>query len=332
MARRKPSRRTQNERFQGGREVASEWITIAGRRYQLLEQLSVPNRGRWRIWDPHPRPRGTVKTAIVLTDNVESEQLRRSLMRVPKDHSGIPRIESCERKEGKLTMVLSWSQGVNVRDYLERFKSGGVSPISVYEAIRRIRSLAHSLSVLHRYCGIIHGDIKPENLILPSDPGSIALIDFGSSWQIERTATRLVGDGTNEFYSSPEVFAELSKADGRSDQFSAGVVLYEMLTLKLPYAGIGGKAGNPLYRDAADAYEPPSLNIANKDKVPKQLVAMIDDVVETAVKINPDHRFPSTKKFAESLDEIYLMFRTSAPQPSHRNETLMQTFRRWWSS
>lgn len=70
------------------------------------------------------------------------------------------------------------------------------------------------------------------------------LVDFGSAWPIERTARRELGDGFHASYAAPELQGATGVIDGRADQFSASVVLYEMLTGQLPYQW-GGKAGRP---------------------------------------------------------------------------------------
>ena len=95
---------------------------------------------------------------------------------------------------------------------------------------------------MHHKKNFVHGDIRPENLVLCREPNRLVLIDFGSAWPVEKTTARSLGDGVSEFYSAPEQLRDNRFADFRSDQFSASVVFYELLTLDLPYEGLGGKA------------------------------------------------------------------------------------------
>lgn len=304
-------------------------IRIGQREFEVLERLSLPNRGRWKIRDRDPHPRGTILTAILLPSGPQAEQLLKSYARIPTSNSNLPKLLTSERRNGTLSMVVTWSEGTDVANYLTRVNDGKWSPPSAWEVIRRIKCLAFSLDVLHNNCRVVHGDIKPANLILPSDPGSMSIIDFGSSWQMERTATRDLGDGTDENYSAPEIFLELSKVDARADQFSAAVVLYEMLTLKLPYAGLGGKAGHPGFEDAASNFVPPSGNIVDRQQIPKSILKQIDVVLKTALQLDPNRRFPSSKHFAKALDEIWLQLKLAESKPSHKEESLWQNVLRW---
>jgi serine/threonine protein kinase len=306
-----------------------DWIRIRGRDFEVWEQLSLPNRGRWKIRDPEPLPKGTMLAAILLPSDTRARQLLKSYARIPSSHSNLPRLVTSENRNGTLSMVVTWCEGIDVASYLDAVTSGRWKRPSASEVVRRFKSLAYSLAVLHNTCRIVHGDIKPPNLIFPNDPGSMAMIDFGSSWQMERTATRDLGDGTDEYYSAPEVFLELPKVDARADQFSAAVVLYEMLTLKLPYAGLGGKAGHPGYEDAASRFVPPSAHISDREQIPPSILKQIDQVLETALQLEPNHRFPTTMHFAKALDAICLNFKIAESESEHKEESFWQTLHRW---
>jgi len=310
----------------------SERIRIGRREYEIQERLSLPNRGRWKIRDPEPYPKGTTRTAIILPDSAGADQLRKSVTRIPSNQSNLPKLVSWDRRNGQLSMVVTWYEGTDVARYLNRVKNEKASRPSAWEAIRRIKSLAFSLDVLHQTCRVVHGDIKPANLIFPSDPGSLSLIDFGSSWQMEKTAYRELGDGTNPFYSAPEVFLDLSKVDARADQFSAAVVLYEMLTLKLPYGELGGKAGHPKFSSAASEYTRPSSQLSDGAQLPRSIVKQIDDVLGTALQLDPNRRFPTTKKFADALDTIWMQLKLAKSNTTNHQESFWQTLLRWTSS
>lgn len=306
-----------------------ESITIRGRRYKVCERLSVPWRGRWKVHHPSPRPRGTTYTAIVLPASVEAEQLREAVGRIPPDQHSLPKLVDWETTNDQTAILISWCAGMSVADYYERFRIDGRSPIGVWEAIRRTKAMAYGLSDLHYYAGVIHADIKPANLILPSDPGSLFLTDFGSGWQIERTASRLAGDGWNEFYSSPEIFQKLDAVDARADQFSLAVVLFEMLTGKPPYGGYGGQAGHKGFESVAKCYKPPS-KLIDTTEVPKSIIREIDDVVGTALQLNPNERFGNSRDFAHALGGIWQSLQAKADHHS-KHRTVTQTVWNWLS-
>tara|TARA_R110002073_G_scaffold149534_13_gene303332 strand:+ start:10503 stop:11231 length:729 start_codon:yes stop_codon:yes gene_type:complete len=241
----------------------------------------------------------------------------------------LPKLIDWETVAGQTTLVISWCVGTSVADYYKRFRADDRSPMSTWEAIRRTKSMAYALSDLHTHAGVIHADIKPANLIIPSDPGSLFLIDFGSGWQIERTAARSAGDGWNAVYSSPEIFQELDAVDARADQFSLGVVLFEMLTGKPPYSGYGGKAGHQGFESIANSFVPPSTTI-DATKIPNSILREIDDVVGTAVRLNPSERFGNSREFAQALGGIWQSLQAKSGNLS-KHKTVSQTVWDWFS-
>ncbi|MDZ4848523.1 MAG: protein kinase [Pirellulaceae bacterium] len=288
-------------------------LRINGRTYDVLDQLSMPSRGRWKVRDPQPRPRGMTCTAILLDRSPSSDQLERSLRRLPEDAYGLPKLLACGVHDSKRVWILSWKRGTPLEVYLQKAVKNRLQRPSVWESIRRIKSLAHSLQTLWGYCQIVHGDIKPTNLILPSDQGSIFLTDFGSSWQVERTNFRVAGDGFHPHYAAPELMIPEQQIDFRVDQFSAGVVLYEMLTLERPYKGLGGKAGLPEFRsDIEREYEPPSTKIDRSVSIPKKLLTELDLVVGRLLKLDSQNRFSTPNEFVKAMDRLVEHFRSAA--------------------
>ena len=292
-------------------------IRIDGRNYAVLEQLSLPGRGRWLVRDPQPHPRGTLCTAIVLEPTPESKQLERSLWRLPESSNSLPQLNACGFYQGKRVWIVSWQKGTSLERYLQNAVEGRWQRPSVSESVWRIKSLSHSLRNLWQYCQIVHADVKPANLILPSNAGSIFLTDFGSSWQVERTSSRVKGDGSHPVYTAPELLLPDRQIDFRADQFSTGVVLYEMLTLERPYLGIGGKAGLPDYRAEMESeYEPPSSKIDPKTYIPKSILTELDRVVGQLLQLDPENRFATPQHFCNAMDRLVQLIKNAEIIPA----------------
>ena len=146
-------------------------------------------------------------------------------------HPNIMSVYDVSRSGDVEYIVMELIDGMTLKQYIQR--RGGV--LSWKEALHFITQIMKALSHAHSR-GIIHRDIKPQNIMVLRD-GSIKVTDFG----IARLASAVQNTLTQEalgsvHYISPEQ-ARGSRIDGRSDIYSAGVVLYEMITGRLPFEG-----------------------------------------------------------------------------------------------
>jgi hypothetical protein len=165
--------------------------------------------------------------------------------------------------------------------------------LSVEEAVSITRQIAGALEHAHQH-GIIHRDVKPENILLHE--GEAMLADFGIALAVkEAGGPRLTETGLSlgtPQYMSPEQATAEKTLDARSDVYSLGAVLYEMLAGEPPFTGATGQAviAKLLVQDAM------SLRIVRKT-IPPGLEA----VVSRALAKVPADRFPSAAAFAEAL-------------------------------
>jgi len=144
----------------------------------------------------------------------------------------IPLIDSGET-QGTLFYVMPYVEGESLRDLLDR-----EGALSLKSALAVARDVAEALDFAHSQ-GIVHRDIKPENILLS---GSHALVaDFGIAMALEASGTdRLTEKGVavgTPAYMSPEQAGASERIDGRSDIYSLGCVVYEMLAGEVPYLG-----------------------------------------------------------------------------------------------
>jgi len=132
--------------------------------------------------------------------------------------------------DGGAAIIMEFVEGGNLRDRLDACPEG----LPINECIRLFRETAAALTGAHA-AGVVHRDLKPENILLGSD-GSARITDFGLAVPLDRGVTRLTLTGTTVGtmdYLAPERF-QSEDPDARSDLYALGVILYEMLTGRIP--------------------------------------------------------------------------------------------------
>ena len=208
-------------------------------------------------------------------------------------------ILECHRENDFVYVVLPWIDGFNLRSVLHGIRDRNRHRIAAPEAIRLVKGVAHALRHIHRNKQIIHGDIKPANLILTKRT-SLVLIDYGNAWTIERTTRREEGDGVSGVYSAPELLRGEAHVNFRADCFSLGVVLYEILTDKIPYDGHGGKVGMlPDPVKSGLRLVPASEVSPERKKLPKRIWRPIDKLLNRSLAIEADERFETSGQWLD---------------------------------
>jgi serine/threonine-protein kinase len=159
---------------------------------------------------------------------------------------------------GTLFLVMEYVPGLTLRDVIRKD-----APLSPGKALALLDPVLSALAEAHR-AGMIHRDVKPENVLLaetPSGGGSVKVADFGLARAInaetQHTATGGVLIGTVS-YLAPELVSD-GKADARADVYAAGVLLYEMLTGEKPHQG-----DSPIqvaYKHVHEDIPPPSAKV-----------------------------------------------------------------------
>jgi serine/threonine-protein kinase len=161
------------------------------------------------------------------------------------------------------------------------------------------------LQGFHHARNLGHGDIKPENLLLMREPNRLVLIDYGSAWPIEETWRRDSGDGITKHYAAPETLDNPGAGDFRSDQFSLSLVFYELLTLELPFEGVGGQAGRQEYRASFEGkLVHPSELSPDRERLPPGIWPAIDRLVTRGLAFDPGSRFGAPRDWLKEFDTI----------------------------
>ena len=179
--------------------------------------------------------------------------------------------------DGTLFLVMEYVPGLTLRDLIRK-----EAPMAPAKALSLIEPVLSALSAAHR-AGILHRDVKPENVLL-ADDGRVKVADFGLSRAIssetQHTATGGVLIGTVS-YLSPEIVVN-AKADARADVYAAGVLIYEMITGHKPH-----QADNPIqvaYKHVHEDIPPPS---ASRPGVPPYVDALVARATSRDVDMRP---------------------------------------------
>ena len=172
----------------------------------------------------------------------------------------------------------------------------GNKPLPTRTVVEVGIQLVRALDYAHKK-GIVHRDVKPGNIMMVKDTITIKVADFGICRIDNSDATQAtqVGNvlGTPNYMSPEQVLGE--KVDSRSDLFSAGVVLYQLLTGHLPFDG--ETLISVAYKITKT--EPPSL-----DKVRPDLPLSLRRIVERSLKKQPEKRFQTGEEFAAALSGV----------------------------
>lgn len=185
--------------------------------------------------------------------------------------------------------------------HIFRSQPGKRRRLSLLKALGITRQLAAALEHIHAQC-VINLDIKPSNVLirrrrfnfLRGSVPQVVMCDFGISRDLRYPRSGLLGVATPE-YVSPEQTSELGRRhqrlDGRSDIFSLGIVLYEMLTGVLPFDNIA------LVADPTYIPTPPS-------QIRRSIPPLLEEIVMRALVKDPAYRFQTATEMLTALDRI----------------------------
>ena len=198
-------------------------------------------------------------------------------------HPNIVSIYDFGEDGGVWFIALEFIKGRELKEYFETDERFGIPDI-----VRIMSQILDALDYSHRQ-GVVHRDIKPANIFLLPD-GSVKVADFGIA-HIETSNLTQVGTvlGTPS-YMSPEQIMGLP-VDGRSDLFSAGVILYQFLTGERPFAGSATTTMQKVLKE--DPLPPTSLNVLAPPAM--------DAVMRKALAKRPDERYQTAQEFAAAI-------------------------------
>lgn len=219
------------------------------------------------------------------SDSLFAERFSREARAMARlNHPNVIRVYDYGRARDVCYLVMEHMDGMNLRELLD---AGRLTP---EESLRIFEQVCDGLAFAHRE-GVVHRDIKPENILFSRD-GHVSLADFGlarlamdSSCEVSLTQTRQAMGTLN--YMAPEQWENPKAVDHRADIYALGILLYELLTGRVPRGSF-----------------PPASSLA---AVPQP----VDDVIHRSLQVAPDQRFASVEEMREALQ----LAMTGQPSP-----------------
>ena len=207
-------------------------------------------------------------------------------------HPNVVPITDTGEAQGVLFFAMPFIDGETIRQRLVRC---GALPVS--DAVRIALDLANALAHVHSHV-IVHRDVKPENVLL--SPNGAILLDFGHARAPGTMRAAESGDGKKYIvgtanYVSPEQVAGRRVADSRSDLYSLGCVLLEMLTGVVPFS-----AGSPRETMQRRLDEPPPDVRIMRTDVPDEVA----NVLRRAMAVDPAGRYLTAGQMADALGAV----------------------------
>ncbi|MEO8878865.1 MAG: serine/threonine-protein kinase [Gemmatimonadaceae bacterium] len=283
--------------------------TLVADRYRVSEVLGA---GAWgivyRALDlPNDREVALKILRVEFAGSASAERFRREIAILARlDHPNIVALYDSGEIDGAPWYAMSYVRGESLHERLAREKS-----LPIVDALNIARDVAVALAHAHA-SGVVHRDIKPGNILLEN--GRVVVADFGIARAISGAA-REEWKSSSGFqigtpgYMSPEQVAAEATIDGRSDIYSTGCVLYEMLAGEKPFSG-----SSPSALMARHVFDPvPRLNTVRR-ALPKSVEA----VVYRALAKSPADRFGSAVEFAHVLDAVAKDPQVSVAQSPHK--------------
>lgn len=264
--------------------------------YEIQSELGRGGAGIvYRVLDR--RLKREVALKILPPDFAFRADIRERFMREAEtsarlNHPNIVPIFSVDERDGLAWFVMALVEGESVGDRLRR-----TGALPFVDARRIMREVADALAYAHAR-GVVHRDIKPDNILLDEQSGRAMVTDFGIARAATDGNSRLTATGTaigTPAYMSPEQCAGDRELDGRSDLYSLGAVAYYMLTGQPPFDG----PSTPVIMMKQVTEQPVPINRLRGD-VPDDLARIVMRLLEK----DPARRFADGAALVAALDGV----------------------------
>lgn len=234
-----------------------------------------------------------VAVKILKDEFLESEEFVRRFKNESKaiallNHPNIVQVYDVSFSNRNMSIVMEYVDGITLKSYIQK-----VGALNWKDAMHFVTQVLKALQHAHDN-GIVHRDVKPQNIMVLSD-GSIKVMDFGIA-RFSRSGSKTITDKAigSVHYISPEQACG-QNTDEKSDIYSVGIMLFEMLTGKLPF-------------DADSAVSVALMQMQDQPKKPTELKSDIpeglEEIILRAMQKDPSRRYQSAAEMLRDIDEF----------------------------
>ena len=275
--------------------------TIIDGTYRITEKLGEGGMGVvYKAWDQNLRKNWALK--MLRAELAADEQLverfkNESIMQASLDHPNIVHVVVSKLTDAGLIIVMEYVEGKTLAKFIE--DRGTADPLSLKRVKAVFEQLLKAFEYAHTAMGMVHRDIKPQNIIMKKED-FVKITDFGLA-KIQGDSrvggrSSFIRAGTLEYMSPEQVIGPLSRVDLRGDIYSLGVTLAECATGKLPFPD--PKNGEDVQDRILEGKLLPLREI--KSDLPEQLEA----VVRKATARDKADRFQTAREMWEALSRV----------------------------
>ncbi|MBA7494239.1 Serine/threonine-protein kinase PknD [subsurface metagenome] len=279
------------ETLETPKEELTTGSTFAGR-YQIIEELGKGGMGKvYKVLDKEVNAKIALKLIRpeIAADKKTIERFRNEL-KTARDisHNNICRMYDLNKEEGSYYITMEYVEGQDLKSLVRQ-----TGQLAIPTTISIAKQICDGLTEAHKL-GVIHRDLKPSNIMIDKE-GNVRIMDFGIARSLEAKGITGAGVmiGTPE-YMSPEQ-AEVKEVDQRSDIYSFGIILYEMVTGRVPFVG-----DTPL-----------SIAMKHKGEIPRdpkeintQISEDLSRVILTCMEKDKEKRYQSAGEVRSELSRI----------------------------
>jgi TolB-like protein/Flp pilus assembly protein TadD len=312
---------TQAETFEAPKEELTTGITFAGR-YQIIEEIGKGGMGKvYKVLDKEINTNVALKLIKpeIAADEKTIERFRNEL-KTARDitHKNVCRMYDLNKEEGSYYITMEYVPGEDLRKLTRK-----VGQLSAGKSISIVKQICEGLSEAHRL-GVVHRDLKPQNIMVDEE-GNARIMDFGIARSLKAKGITDKGIiiGTPEYMSPEQV--EGKGIDHRSDIYSLGIILYEMVAGRVPFEG-----DTPLSIAMKHKNEMPKEPIEFNAQIPEDLNQLILKCLEK----DKNNRFQNSNELLSELIKIEKEIPTTEKIVPKRKPTTSKeitvTFRKRW--